>query len=283
MVLDVIRQVKARFNTFLDWQVNREWYDFPLGRRAVGSVDLYRELALAAAKKRYPEVESFEAECGFAIDKMWLDELAFHTQVVIKKSPLCYAHGRVLYSSLSRYLALGPTKSKNERITIWETGTARGFSAICMAKALSDQGRPGIIITFDVLPHRTPMFWNCIDDHSGPKTRAELLKPWQNLLREHVLFHQGDTRVEMAKLQADRIHFAFLDGAHTFDDVIFEFEQVRERQESGDVIVYDDYTPEKFPGLVRAIDKICAGCGYDCNILRASEDRGYVVATRRHA
>ena len=48
-------------------------------------------------------------------------------------------------------------------------------------KALEDQQRAGTIVTFDVLPHRTPMYWNCIDDHDGPKTRFQSCE-YQNRL-----------------------------------------------------------------------------------------------------
>lgn len=34
---------------------------------------------------------------------------------------------------------------------------------------------------------------------------------------------------------------AFLDGAHTYEDVLFEFSQIRHRQSVGDVLVFDDY------------------------------------------
>ena len=149
-----------------------------------------------------------------------------------------------------------------------------------MSKALKDQQRVGTIITFDVLPHRTSMYWNCIDDWDGPKTRVELLSPWRNLLQGYVFFHQGDTRLELPKMQNERIHFAFLDGAHGYDDVMFEFNQIRERQQPGDMIIYDDYTPQQFPGIVRAVDEICLRHHYRRTDLQAHYGRGYVVAEK---
>ena len=138
-----------------------------------------------------------------------------------------------------------------------------------------------MILTFDVLPHQTKMYWNCIADHQqGLLTRAELLRPWQSLLEDYVIFHQGDTRLELPKVQTDRIHFAFLDGAHTYEDVMFEFTQVKDRQLPGDVIVYDDYTPSQFPGLVQAVDEICQHHRYHRTDLKAHSGRGYVVAIK---
>lgn len=83
-----------------------------------------------------------------------MDDLALLTQVVIKQSVICYQHGRLLYSTLSQYFAQHPNLSFN----ILETGAARGFSSLCIAKALHDEQQSGKIITFDVLPHHIKMY-----------------------------------------------------------------------------------------------------------------------------
>jgi len=259
---------------------NAYWYDFPFGNSPRASKEIYLQLAEKVQQQQYPEIDTFEQQVGYSIEAVWLNELALHTQVVIKESPLCYAHGRVLYSALSQYIERYKASPFAGRLTIWETGTARGFSSLCMAKALSDQQQSATIVTFDVLPHRSRMYWNCIDDHERAKTRAELLEPWSSLLQEYVIFHQGDTRLELPKVQPERIHFAFLDGAHTYEDVMFEFETIKERQRSGDMIVYDDYTPSQFPGLVRAVDGICQKYGYQRTNINANAGRGYVVAVK---
>ena len=264
----------------LERLANSHWHDWPFGREPLATKDEYIRLSKEVSKRTYPEIDSYEKKMGFAIDTEWLHEVALHTQVVIKESPLCYAHGRVLYTALSKYLSERHTTSSTERLTIWETGTARGFSALCMAKALNDQHCPGTILTFDVLPHNTTMYWNCIDDLEKPKTRAELLHPWQSLVQDFILFHQGDTRLELPKVKAERVHFAFLDGGHTYEDVMFEFNQIRRYQRPGDIIVYDDYTPDQFPGIVRAVDKICNTYNHQCEVLKAHSGRGYVVAVK---
>ena len=94
-------------------------------------------------------------------------------------------------SYADRYLEKHPEKETGNSVKIWETGTARGFSSLCMSKALSDQKCSGTILTFDLLPHQTKMYWNCIDDQNGPLTRAELLKPWQNLVERYIIFHHS--------------------------------------------------------------------------------------------
>src|SRR3546814_7812068 len=82
-----------------------------------------------------------EASQGFAIDRGWMEQLALHTQVVIKQSRLNYNHGRLLYAVLRRYLA----ECRSAQAAIFVTGTARGFSALCMALALQDAGAGGYV------------------------------------------------------------------------------------------------------------------------------------------
>ncbi len=263
----------------LDRQLNARWYNYPFGQTPRGTYDKYQLLAADAKTHTYPEIDAYENTTGFAIDSDWLHNLALHTQVVIKDSSLCYAHGRVLYSALSAYLHDNQNSPSTESIIIWETGTGRGFSALCMAKALHDQEHAGTIVTFDVLPHHTKMFWNCIDDWDGPKTRSELLNPWKFLVQNHILFHQGNTRLELPKVKANRIHFAFLDGVHSYEDVIFEFENIHEQQKQGDVIVYDDYQ-DQFSGVVKAVDYICDSYAYTRTVIRSHSNRAYVVTIK---
>ena len=279
----IIRKIEHIFATRMDWfqktvheLSNRYWYNFPLGKKPRADKKDYISLAEKVKLEDYPQIIEFEKRSGYVIDREWLDDLALHTQIVIKNSPLCYGHGRVLYSALSSYIK----KLDKSRITIIETGTARGFSSICMAKALYDQRREGTIITFDVLPHNSKMYWNCLDDIEGPKTRKELLKPWSNLLRDYIIFQQGKTKLELPKVKIERVNFAFLDGAHTYEDVMFEFKQIKDQQVSGDMIIYDDYTPQQFPGLVQAVDEICKNYNYKRIDIQAHFDRGYVVAVK---
>lgn len=275
-----LNSILTPFSRKLEIWGNQRWHDFPFGRDVFASREEYIRLFKEAKTVSYEEIDAYEKITGFSVEREWFHELALHTQIVIKQSPICYAHGRVIYSALSLYLAANPPESPTEKITILETGTARGFSSLCMAKALKDQNRAGLILTFDVLPHRTPMYWNCIDDLDGALSRSDLLKPWQDLLKDFVIFHQGDTRVELSKVKTERIHFAFLDGGHTYDDLLFEFDQIKGLQKSGDIVVFDDYTPQKFPGLVKAVNEICHSYHYNRTYLKSNEIRGYLVAVK---
>ncbi len=256
------------------------WKDNPLTSAADRERAFFLALHEEAAARTYPEIDAFEAETGAAIDRAFLNELALHTQVVVKKSALNWAHGRLLYSALRDYLRRSPASSPADRLTILETGTARGFSALCMARALADSNRAGTILTLDIVPHEHRLFWNCIDDRDGMKSRKELLTPWRELTTRYVVFLWGESRALLPSVSMDRVHFAFIDAGHDFETVMFEFGHVGPRQQAGDTIVFDDVTPKQFPGIVRAVDEICSRHRYARRDITTSEDRGYVVATK---
>ena len=150
-----------------------------------------------------------------------------------------------------------------------------------MAKAMDDSDISGSILTFDVLPHKKKIFWNCITDHTdGPLSRQELLEPWDDLVSKYIIFHQGYSIIELKKLGLKRINFAFLDGAHTYKDVFFEFNIIKESQKNGDVIVFDDYNEKLFPGIVKAVNEICNKFGYQKKLIKSFDNRSYVVAKK---
>jgi predicted O-methyltransferase YrrM len=196
--------------------------------------------------------------------------------VTIKSSDLCYQHGRLLYSTVAQYVR----DHRDEHLTIVETGTARGFSALCMAKALSDADACGTIVSFDVLPHDASILWNCVLDADGPRTREELLRDYADLVERYLIFQRGDTTRELARTYFPRVHLAFLDSSHTYEHVLAEFSSFRSRQKPGDVLFFDDYTEDVFPGVVRAATRICREFGYNGVVVEAGPRRKYLVATK---
>ena len=97
------------------------------------------------------------------------------------------------------------------------------------------------------------MFWNCAADHTnGDQSRHNLLNDWADLTERYIIFMQGFTKHILPKISLTRINFAFLDGAHTYKDVMFEFNAISKRQKNGDIIVFDDYNEKHFPGIVKS-------------------------------
>lgn len=256
----------------------RSWYrsydENPFGvDPASVSRERFLDLAARARQRRNePLLAALRKRFGSLPDAAFVDELALATQVVPKDEELDWSHGFLLYAALTSYLArTGSTR----QVTILETGTARGFSAVCMAKALRDAGRAGTILTVDVLHAERPIFWNSIADAEGPKTRLELLGPWSDLVEDHIVSLRADVAVALEQIGLARIHFAFLDAEHTFDAVQRELAFVATHQEAGDVIVCDDYTPREFPEIVRAVDELATSGTYALEPFVSSEDRGY--------
>ena len=259
-----------------------QYFNQPFSNLPVSNLQTYYELAKEAEKNTYSieDVDLLEKENGFSINRNWLNSLAFNTQIVVKKSELNYAHGRVLYTVLRDYLST--LNVDNKTINILETGTARGFSSICMAKALSDSEFEGSICTLDVLPHFKNMFWNCAADHTkGDQNRNDLLNDWADLTERYIIFMQGFTKHILPKISLSRINFAFLDGAHTYKDVLFEFDTISKKQKKGDIIIFDDYNKIKFPGVVRAVKNILRREEYNILLIEnKNTNRDFVIAKK---
>ena len=272
MISRVLRKIK-------DLLQNKDvdlFHDYPFGRDPRAGRKTYLEIWEKAKRRSYPVVDQFEKDSHFSIDHDWLHELALHTQVVIKESEICYQHGRLLYAALSNYLH----KNNCDSVNILETGTARGFSSLCMAKALQDREKEGKIVTLDPLPHNERMYWNCIDDLEGAKSRVELLANYSDLVSQYVLFLEGKSKDTLDKLELSRIHFAFLDGGHDYEDVKSEVCYVRQRQEKEDIIFFDDYQQEYFPGIVKAVGELESDGSHHINIVVANDQRGYAIAEK---
>ena len=181
-----------------------------------------------------------------------------------------------LFIRIRKYLL---SKDKQEKINIFETGTARGFSSICMAKALIDSGHKGTVNTIDIIPNKKKIYWNCISDAEGKKTRLELLNSWRKEL-QYINFIEGTTSRQMRKLKFEKIDFAFLDAQHDKESVIEEYNFVKRHQTRGDIIIFDDVS-KKFNEIMEAIDLIKKENYYNISILEFSDEkRGYAIAEK---
>lgn len=260
----------------LDKAEDRRHAESPLCAAPLAPPSEYFRLWEDARRQSFPTVERYEETCEAAIDAEWLHRLALLTQVTIKRSAPCYQHGRLLYATLVRYAR----DRQRDNLTILETGTARGFSSLCLARALADAGATGKIVTFDVLPHDVPIYWNCVLDADGPRTRGSLLSDYADLLGKYLIFVRGDTRRELTRMVFPRVHFAFFDSVHTYNHLMAEFAAVGPRQRPGDLMFFDDYTPALYPGVVKAADEICDQHGYAKHVIVASPTRQYLIAAK---
>lgn len=225
--------------------------------------------------KNYPNINKYEVTSNYIIDKEWFNNLALHTQVVKKKSNINYQHGRVIYSTLREYL----DQNYNNKISIFESGTARGFSSVCMSKALIDNQSIGIIHTVDIVPNSKKIYWNIVDDHTrGKLTRNELLNQWSEELKS-IKFYTMKSSEFFEKFNLKRINFAFLDAVHDEENISKEFEYVRNRQIKGDMIIFDDYD-DQYKSLKKYLKEVVPQ-SYDVIILESDKNRHYLVAKKK--
>ena len=244
-------------------------------KQPIASKDEYMKIFDDAKNVYYKEIDLIQKSLGYDLDLNWLNDLALHTQVCVKKSRINYQHGRLLYSHLRNYIKI----NSHNFFNIFETGTARGFSSICMSKALNDSGKKGKIYTVDILPNDKEMYWNIIDDNEKKKTRIELLSKWPNE-QKNISFLTGNTTQVLRNINIDRINFAFLDAEHTYESIMSEFNYVHSRQKTGDIIFFDDVTPNLFPDICKAIKKIETKKEYLIEYLNITDQRGYAIAKK---
>jgi predicted O-methyltransferase YrrM len=249
-------------------------FKFPFFKKSVTKHD-YLDIFEKIINLHYPQIEKYENESGFSISKSWIDELALHTQVVKKESKINYQHGKVLYSTLRKYLS----ENFFEEINIFESGTAKGFSSICMSKALIDSNQKGTIHTTDIIPHLKKMYWNIIDDHTrGKLTRLQLLEKWNKELK-NIKFYTMKSSKFFKKNNIKRINFAFLDAVHDSLNISEEFEYIKNRQIKGDVIIFDDFD-DQYQSLKNFIIDTVPNL-YEYQILQSDINRHYFIAKKK--
>ena len=249
------------------------------GLKPSGDQAHYAKLFEKAKLVSHEDVDKWVSATGPDINVDFLEGLALYTQVVIKDSPPNWQHGRVLYTKLRSYLQERQPSDLLSPLVILETGTARGFSAVCLSKALVDEKAQGLVFSIDKIPQNYEMYWNCITDDFGKRTREALLDQWK-VEKRSLVFLTGETKKVLKGLHLPRINFAFLDAQHTRSAVLDEFEYVSSKQITGDVIVFDDVTEGVFDGVISAVRQIQIDGLYEIEYL-GSNSRGYAIATRK--
>ena len=212
-----------------------------------------------------------------------MDNLGLKLQIIDKGpngSKPNYVHGYIISSALHKYI----NDSNENNIIVFETGTARGFSSLVMAKVLELNNKMGEIHTIDLLNHNTNTFKNCYRAYElkRPVTREECLEEWTETVYKYIKYHSGDSNEVISKLKLDRIHFAFLDGHHDYNYVKNELNYVSSKQKKGDVIICDDYTKIQMDSICKAIDEFIEKDEYSVKIFYCKHgvngefNRGYV-------
>lgn len=145
--------------------------------------------------------------------------------------------GRFLYSFV-RMLKPG---------IVIETGAFVGYSSLCIAQALEDNGVNGHLYSFD-------LFQNLPDNYSSPlcsDTRNSLHVVRMHLskagLSNRVTLHQGDSVKEIENVFPEKkpfIDMAFIDGDHTLKGCISDWNVIAERLQPGGIVLLHDVDPK---------------------------------------
>lgn len=200
-----------------------------------------------------------------ATDLSDIDNIGLHLQVLRKtdRMNVSYIHGHIIHFALEQYMRTNPDLSE---FNIFETGTARGFSSVVMAHTLNKNGKSGIINTFDIKHQDAKSEGDCLCAamNSRKVSAMECLAPFKDLVTKYIKFNVGDSNKILKTRQSERIHFAFLDGDHRYSALLLELTYVDKYQQSGDVIVVDDYSIDE---LKRATDEFLERGAYAFHVL----------------
>jgi len=219
----------------------------------------------------YPAIDAFEARMGAMVDREALEDAARVLACPLKANPPNWQHGRVIYA-VARHALRRATLSGAAPVRLLDIGTAKGFSALMLQWALRDAGICGRVVSVDVIDPTERVARNTVAEVDGLKTLAEMLAPWRDALS--IRFVRSEGRIWLTG-HPERVHVAVVDGKHTHQAVSWEAALLSTRQESGDVIVFDDL---QIPGVAQAVGELV---GYDIERLEAKPDRVYAIARKR--
>lgn len=234
------------------------------------TADEYGRIFEAERANVYPSIDAFEQRMGEAIDRGRLEEAARVLSCPMKAAPPNWQHGRVIYAVARQYFdALNPPGPVN----LIDIGTAKGFSALCLEWARDDSQIVGNVTSIDVLPPGARVRRNTPAEVDGLRTLWEILAPWPEA--KHIAFVEA-TGIDWLRRSGARVHVAFVDGKHTDNAVWHEGRILADRQQPGDVVIFDDW---QVHGVAAAIKRL--GAFYELEPLQAKPGRAYVIARRK--
>lgn len=230
------------------------------------TVEEYDAAFLKERENAYPMLLAIEDSFGFRIDRDRIEKAARTLACPVKVNPPNWQHGRVIYAAARAYL-----EKAEVPVFMLDIGTAKGFSALCMAWALADSGKAGQILSIDVIDPEAKVARNSVEDLYGLRTVREFVSQWPET---HAIEFLQSTGVDWLKRRGARIHFAFVDGKHSFDAVRQESLLIANRQEAGDVMIFDDL---QIDGIATAVAQLQ---GYDKQFAMAKPERRYAIAIK---
>jgi predicted O-methyltransferase YrrM len=227
----------------------------------------YDRIFEAERLNEYPMVDAFEQRMRFALDRAKLENAARVLACPLKNNAPNWQHGRVIAAVTRDYTRRNSAKP----FRFLDVGTAKGFSALCLAWGL-DEECAAEIASVDVLDPSARVRRNTVAEVDGYKTLAEILEPWPET---RAIRFERSTGYDWLKSHPERIHVAFVDGKHEESVVREEGRLLADRQEPGDVVMFDDV---QIPGVAKAVASLK---GYEFEYLEVKPERKYAIGVRK--
>jgi len=164
-----------------------------------------------------------------------------------------YERGILLYSLIAKY------KPKN----VLEIGTAEGYSALCMAWAMTDYDINGRIFTIDPKPFDVPIKRE-ITLEENPKHESIMLSTkelWNKFANKEwikkieVLTGFSGEILQKKTKEFPKMNMGFIDGHHTYEAVIHDFYAFLQTASENFSLLFDDYSYHVDVNVSKAINE----------------------------
>ena len=171
------------------------------------------------------------------------------------------SNGEFYRSNYERGLLLYSLVAKQRPRVILEFGTGRGYGAVCMARALAENGIDGSVYTIDQRRYNEKQFW-VLDDGNGPRLESLAWSDvWPNhfpaswLERIHCLNGLSVDVMRRWKVAGlPEIEFTYIDGGHDYATVKHDFYSMLRVAAPSFQVLFDDYAQKPGFGVCRLID-----------------------------
>ena len=152
-------------------------------------------------------------------------------------------HGLLLY----KLLISKHSNCSGHPILSLDVGTARGFSAITMARAMLDANIQGRIFTIDIIDQHEPRNWHVAKQQNDEPlagvqiARSKIWRQWYEDEAKVISPITGRSSEVLESWNHGDIAFAFIDGDHRYHAVKADLELLDALMAEGGQIVLDDY------------------------------------------
>lgn len=230
----------------------------------------YQRIFDEERQQSYPVIDALEARLGYAMDRERLEGLACVLSCPFKAAKPNWQHGRVIFAVTREYTAR--TAASVDAFNLLDIGTAKGFSAMCLSAGVVNWA-PAWVTSVDVMPPHERVRRNTVAEVDGLKTLDEILAPWPEA--KQIAFIQS-TGIDWLAKHPERIHVAFVDGKHSGEVVRKEGGMLADRQERGDVVIFDDV---HIPEVGQAVESLKRQ--YELEKIQVLPKRAYAIGRRK--